>query len=109
MTNRLIYLTIALVAGLFAGVGDIFLNYWAKSSNQTILLVWGVMLFNASVFMFAGLLRRGLLVESLVIYIVANVLFVTLFSYFILQEPMNSYRWFWLFTAVISVVAVELL
>lgn len=108
MSNRILYILTALAAGLFAAFGDILLNYWAKFSDRNEYMIWGALLFNASFFIFSAVLKRGFLAESLVIYIVANVVFVGLVSFFVLQEPMNSYQWFWLFVASVAVVAFEL-
>lgn len=102
------YLALAALAGLCAGVGDTFLSYWAKTGRPE-WFAGGLIVLNAALVIFAHLLRKGTLAQSVVLFIVGNVVVVALVSHFILHEPISPVRWACLSIAVVAVVAMELL
>lgn len=105
---RLMFYGIALAAGLVGGVGDVFINRWAKNVAGLRSLVLGLLLCNVALGLFASLLRRGSLASCVVVFLVANSLLTLAVSQFVLAEPLSRMRWAGILVALVGVVMVEL-
>jgi len=109
MSERYAFLALAALAGLFAGAGDTLLNHWAKSESTPQWFFGGLLVLNIALVIFAYVLRSGTLAESVVLFIVANVLCVAIVSQFVLHESISASRWLCLSVALLAVVAMEFL
>lgn len=85
------------------------LNHWAKADGRPGWIAGGLLVLNASLIAFAYVLKKGTLAESVVLFIVANVLFVAIVSQFVLHEAISPARWLCLSVALAAVIVMELL
>mgnify|MGYP000536513406 CR=1 FL=1 len=109
MSRTAIYLVLATVAGLFAGIGDTLLNHWAKSDGRPGWIISGMLVLNVALLIFAYVLKKGTLAESTVLFILTNVVFVAIVSRFVLHEAISPGRWVCLSVAIVAVAVMELL
>ncbi len=105
---RLLFYGVALTAGLVGGVGDVFINRWAKDTAGVASLVVGFALCNVALALFTWLLRRGSLASTVVVFLVANSLLTLAVSQLVLAEPLSRARWAGILVAIVGVVMVEL-
>jgi drug/metabolite transporter (DMT)-like permease len=105
---RLLFYGVALAAGLVGGVGDVFINRWAKNTSGLGSLVLGFALCNGALALFTWLLRRGSLASTVVVFLVANSLLTLAVSQAVLAEPLSRMRWAGILVALVGVVILEL-
>lgn len=106
--ERLLFYGVALTAGLVGGVGDVFINRWAKNTAGVASLAVGFGLCNAALALFTWLLRRASLASTVVVFLVANSLLTLAVSQLVLAEPLSRARWAGILVAIVGVVMVEL-
>lgn len=99
--------TLATIAGGLAGIGDSFLNKWAKNSADIWSLVVGFLILNISLVVFLLMLKRGYLEQSVILYIVANVLLVFFASFVVFKEPISIEKLFWVGITLFAVIMLE--
>jgi drug/metabolite transporter (DMT)-like permease len=106
--TRTVFYLVALAAGLMGGVGDVYINRWAKNVGSLPSLALGFALCNGALALFTWLLRRGSLASTVVVFLVANTLLTLAVSQLVLAEPVSRMRWTGIFVAIVGVVMVEL-
>lgn len=104
---RLMFYGVALLAGLVGGVGDVFINRWAKSTAGAGSLALGFALCNVALGLFTWLLQRGSLATSVIVYLVSGSLLTFAVSHFLLHEPVSRLRAAGIAVALVGVVMVE--
>lgn len=104
MSQPIVVLVLAIVAGIFAGIGDSFLGQWAKVEARTEWLVCGFIVHNIAILILIFVIKKGTLAEGVAVFFVANFLIVTFTSQFIIGEPISSIRWAYLVIAILAVI-----
>ena len=104
----LVFYFLAVFAGLMAAVGDSLLKQWTKSESGWFFLFGGVVFWNISLMFFIMMLQRGMLAQSVVMYIILNCVFALLMSHFIFDEMLSTVQWSAIALAVFAVVLMEM-
>ena len=99
--------TLAIIAGSLAGIGDSMLDLWVKNPRNTLYLIGGFIIFNVSLIVFIGMLKIGLLNQSVILFIVANVLLVFIASFVLFKESFSTQKFFWAIIALVAVIMME--
>ena len=105
---RIAFYLLALGAGLMAGLGDTCLFQWTKSDGKVTWLLGGLVSWNISLAIFIAVLRRGVLAQSVIIYIVANCVVALGISYFALHETLSRQQWCGIAVALVGIIIMEL-
>ncbi|MFO0607908.1 MAG: hypothetical protein U0324_32390 [Polyangiales bacterium] len=104
---RLLFYGVALAAGLVGGVGDVFINRWAKGTAGLASLAAGFALCNAALALFTWMLLRASLASCVIIYLVAGSLLTFAVSHYLIHEPVSRLRVAGIAVALVGVVMVE--
>lgn len=104
----LIFYAFSIGAGFMAAVGDSLLKQWTKSESGWWWLSGGVVFWNISLMFFILMLQRGMLAQSVVMYIILNCVFALIMSRFIFGEVLSATQWSAIALAVFAVVLMEL-
>ena len=86
------YYCVAGAAGLIGGLGDIFLNQWAKSTGGAWALALGFALCNLALGGFVWMLRRAPLASAVIVYLVAGTALTYIASRFVINEQVSRQR-----------------
>lgn len=99
---------LSILAGLMAAIGDSCLNQWAKHDSKGIWLFGGFVFWNVSLLLFLSMLKRGMLAQCVVLFIITNCILVLLISHFTFHAELSRQQWLGIFLAVLGVVVMEL-
>lgn len=103
-----VFYAFSVCAGFMAAVGDSLLKQWTKVESGWMYLVGGVTFWNISLMFFILMLQRGMLAQSVVMYIILNCVFALLMSHFIFDEMLSTVQWSAIALAVFAVVLMEM-
>lgn len=106
--SRLSYYAIAGLAGLLGGVGDAFINRWARQLSGLESLAIGFLFCNGALALFLPLVRQGTLASAVVVFQVANTLLALAISQMVFAESLSPQRWAGIAVAILGVILVEL-
>jgi multidrug transporter EmrE-like cation transporter len=98
----------AIFAGVMAGIGDSFLNEWAKSGHTIDSLIAGVVYWNIALIFFVFMLKNGLFADSVVFFVVSNFLVSMVISQVLFHEQFTHLKGFGVVLALCSLVAMSL-
>lgn len=101
------FIALAILAGSAGALGDFVLNHWAKKSPHIGWLISGVLIWNLSLLPFIFMLKKGLLAECVIAFLLTNSTLVLLMNAFLLKEAIPLNKWVWMIFGIISLVMME--
>jgi len=105
--SRLAYYFAACASGLIGGIGDVFLNQWAKGTRGAGSLAVGFALCNVALAGFVWMLRRAPLASAVIVYLVAGTALTYIASRFVLNEQISRQRLFGVVVALTGLAIAE--
>ncbi len=105
--TRTAFYFLALVLIIFAVVGDVVLNHWAKNSGRLWHLVVGFLLCNVALSIWTASLKKGTLLEAAILYDVGTNVLLILASRFIFSEILPRQVYVGAVIAILGVVYMQ--
>lgn len=104
---RIGFIVLAIFAGLAGAVGDALLSHWAKKSAPWGWLVGGILVWNVALVPFIFMLKRGLLAECVIAFLLANSLLIIGISVVVLREEISLNKWLWMLLGLLALVMMQ--
>lgn len=104
----LAFYTLSLLAGLIGGIGDALLNKWVKTGGNICWLGGGYACWLVALTLFVFMLKRGLLAHCVVLFLLANCIFVIAASRLVFQEDISMQKWVGIGLAIAAIVIMEM-
>lgn len=104
---RLVLYAMALVAGLTGGLGDILLYKWAKGAGELKYIVSGFVCWAIALVFFAMMLKKGLLADCVILFLLANCAIALIAGPIIFHDPMSRQKWLGVALAITALVLIE--
>ena len=104
---RIGFILLAIFAGLTGAVGDALLSHWAKKSAPWSWLVGGILVWNLSLVPFVFMLKRGLLAECVIAFLLANSILIIGISAVVLHEDITLNKWLWMLLGLLALVMMQ--
>ena len=105
---HLAFYALSILAGLVGGMGDVLLNKWAKTGGNVWWLGGGYACWLIALTLFVFMLKWGFLAHCVVLFLLANCLFVIAASNLVFHEPISAQKWCGIGLAITAIVVMEL-
>lgn len=106
-TSKASFYILAFVLIVFAVLGDVVLNHWAKNSNRWSHFICGVLLCNIALIIWAWSLKKGTLLEAAIVYDVGTNVALILASRFLFSEMLPGQVYVGASIAIFGVVYMQ--
>ncbi len=107
MSGRTVFLILAFFTGLLGACGDGLFTSWAQKDKVWHLVI-GWLMCNVALGILAHALKKGTLIEAMVIYTVVSDVLILLMSIFIFKEEVSTHAYYGAILAMLGAVIMQL-